>query len=146
MRVYLDTCVWCRPFDRPTPRVEREARAIREILRAADRGHLTIIGSPAIEMELGWLENVEKREAVRKLVRRAISESDPGLQARAWSAQRRLRELGVTPMDGLHLGWALSAGCDVFITTDDGVLKMGPDIETRLGLRVSGPVDFAGGL
>ncbi len=140
------TCAWCRPFDRPTPRVEREARSVREILRAADLGRLTIVGSPAIEVELGWLANAEKREAVRKLVRRSAPESDPDLQARAWSVRRRLLEFRLTPMDALHIGWASSAGRDVFITTDDGVLKMGPDVERRLGLRVSGPVEFARGL
>ncbi len=32
-RIYLDTCVWCRPFDEPSQRVTEEAEAFFRILR-----------------------------------------------------------------------------------------------------------------
>ena len=47
--------------------------------------------------------------------------------------------LGVKPKDALHLASALKAGCDWFITTDQGILKKVNFIE---GMRVGNPVDF----
>lgn len=31
-RIYLDTCVWCRPFDDPSQRVREEVEAFFKIL------------------------------------------------------------------------------------------------------------------
>ncbi|MEM3086240.1 MAG: hypothetical protein QXO51_07325 [Halobacteria archaeon] len=143
MRVYLDTCAWCRPFDRPSPRILREAQALREILQEADRGHLILVGSPVLEVELDWLGDPEKREAARNLAWKSISNAPSQVPAGIASTRRRLRDLGLTPPDALHVAWAVEARCDVFITTDDGVLKMEQKIGQETGLRVSDPVRFA---
>lgn len=45
LRIYLDTCVWCRPFDEYSPKVKREAEAFFEILRGVGEGKFDIIGS-----------------------------------------------------------------------------------------------------
>lgn len=146
MRVYLDTCVWCRPFDQPSPRIKREVQALRTLLRGADRGKVKLVGSPIIEMELEWLGNPEKREAAQKLVRKSMSEWSLRVPAEAKTVQRRLQDLGLAPMDALHIAWAAAIRCDVFITVDDGILKMDKQIELRTGLRVSDPAGFARGL
>ena len=71
MKVYLDTCVWCRLFDEPNERIEKEARAVITILKKAIKGEIEILGSTAVLAEIDLISNEEKREAVRSLVEKS---------------------------------------------------------------------------
>lgn len=52
---------------------------------------------------------------------------------------KELEVLGLKPKDALHLASAEAARCDVFLTTDDGILKK----LTQLGeMKVVNPVNF----
>ena len=50
-----------------------------------------------------------------------------------------LEKLGLRSKDCLHLACAISSGCDIFLTTDDGILKKRNDISK---IRVLNPVDY----
>ena len=52
---------------------------------------------------------------------------------------RELETLGLKPKDALHLASAEAALCDVFLTTDDGILKK----VSQFGkMKVENPVNF----
>ena len=67
-RIYLDTCVWCRPFDEPSHRVTEEAEAFFRILRMVNEEEVVL------DDEIDRIRGDEKREAVNELVHRAVSE------------------------------------------------------------------------
>jgi len=74
LRIYVDTCVWCRPFDRLSPRVREEVEALLKILKAASKKEVAIVGSIVLDDEIDRVREDEKREAVKELLSRAVSE------------------------------------------------------------------------
>ncbi|MFQ5815213.1 MAG: PIN domain-containing protein, partial [Candidatus Hydrothermarchaeaceae archaeon] len=74
-RIYLDTCVWCRPFDEPTQeRIVKEGEAFFKILRGVDEKRYEILGSVILEDEIEEIKETWKREEVTKLMTKASSE------------------------------------------------------------------------
>lgn len=57
IKIYLDTCIWCRPFDEPSERVDEEANAFIKILKSAEKGKYQIIGSPQLELEASEIKD-----------------------------------------------------------------------------------------
>ena len=58
-RIYLDTCVWCRPFDEPSQRVTEEAGAFFRILRMVNEGEVVITSSVVLDDETDRIRNAE---------------------------------------------------------------------------------------
>lgn len=121
LRVYLDTCAWCRLFDEPNERVEREANAVLKILAKADRGEVEIVGSTAILAEIDLISDEEKRQAVRDLVEKScrvvwVREEDFKL------AEEIVKFCRLDVMDALHIAVA-SRYADVFVTVDDELVR-----------------------
>ena len=52
---------------------------------------------------------------------------------------KRLVRRGVSSKDALHVACAIGAKCDVFLTTDDGLLQAASEIRD---LAVLNPADF----
>ncbi len=75
LRIYLDTNVWCRPFDEQSQiRIKEESEAFFQILHELDAGRLIIVGSVVLEDEVIRIKDKEKREVVSKLIEWSISE------------------------------------------------------------------------
>jgi hypothetical protein len=73
-RIYLDTCVWCRPFDEPSQRVTEEAEAFFRIVRLVNEEEVVITSSVVLDDEIDMIRGDEKREAVNEFVSRAVFE------------------------------------------------------------------------
>lgn len=49
MKIYFDTCVYCRPFDdQSQERIEKETEAFAKILKLAELGKVTIVSSDVL--------------------------------------------------------------------------------------------------
>ena len=72
-RIYLDTNVWCRPFDKPSERISKEVDAFFEILQETSLKRYTLTGSVVLDVEVGNIEEEEKKVAVEGLVSAFIS-------------------------------------------------------------------------
>lgn len=55
---------------------------------------------------------------------------------------RQIKEQGFSPFDALHLASAEKGGADVFLTTDDGLLRRARRGLGRLHIRVENPVSW----
>jgi hypothetical protein len=55
---------------------------------------------------------------------------------------RRIEELGFSPFDALHLASAELGGADVFLTTDDDLLRRARRSLGLLHIRVEDPVSW----
>lgn len=141
MMVYLDTCVWCRPFDRPTQRVTEEARALHGILDLADKGKIQIISSSLVLFETSFIEPIEKRESVVALIHRSSAQIAGATEAIEGVTQKLQDECGLDPMDAAHVAMAINEGIDIFLITDDGIVNKSECI-SKYGIIVKNPVDF----
>ena len=49
IRAYLDTCVWCRPFDAMSSgRILKEAESLNRLIRKVDNNEIEVIGSSVL--------------------------------------------------------------------------------------------------
>jgi len=120
--IYLDVCCLNRPFDDLTQqRIRLESEAVLLILERCQSGSLDLLGSEAIDFELGRLVDVDKRQRVLSLASLATSKIviSEAIEIRA----RQLHTYGFHPLDSLHLACAEAGNADVFLTTDDRLLR-----------------------
>jgi predicted nucleic acid-binding protein len=121
-RVYLDTCVWCRPFDEVRDgRILDEAMAFVRIVGKAERDEITVLGSDVLLFEVSLISPAEKREAVEELIARVAEITH--LTARSKEKAEEIMACGTNAMDALHIAVAAENGAKMFITTDDDILK-----------------------
>jgi predicted nucleic acid-binding protein len=128
IRIYLDVCCLCRPFDDHDQfRIRQEAEAIKEILKRCSDSW-TLIGSEMIDEEVSRIVEISRRDLVMqslKLAREYIS-IDETIKTRTYE----LRYYGIHAVDAIHIACAEKADA-IFITADDQVLnvtRMTPDI------------------
>lgn len=67
-RIYLDTCVWCRPFDAlDHGRIRDEFRAVVRVLDAARKGRIVIVKSEVLFYEISNI-GAGERNTIEKMV------------------------------------------------------------------------------
>lgn len=137
-KIYLDTCCLNRPFDVQTQiRVRREAEAVEVILEYFDIGYWQWIISSVNTDEIDRITEPMKYAKVKTLLSSAhqivwVSEAEI-------ARGEQLEALGFERLDALHLACAESGNADIFLTTDDSLLKIAQRANTRLRVRVEYP-------
>ena len=120
IRIYLDVCCLCRPFDDQTVhRVRMETEAITEILKHC-MTDWELVGSEAIESEIFEISDEERRERVESVL--PFTRSRIVIDEEIEAIARGYHRFGLSPFDALHLACAGSAGA-IFLTTDDSLIK-----------------------
>jgi hypothetical protein len=138
-RVYLDVCCLNRPFDDQTrARIRLEAEAVLIILAQCETGDWEWVGSEVVDLEISRTPDPERRRRVQLLAshtHRSVvvgkSEIERAKQLETW---------GIAAFDALHLACAESGTVDVFLTTDDKLLRRSAAHAQRLRVRVANPV------
>lgn len=138
-KIYLDVCCLNRPFDDQTQaRIRLEAEAVLMILAQCETGDWEWISSEVIELEINQTPDQERRRRVRLLALHAHrsvvvgkSEVERAQQFEAW---------GISAFDALHLACAESGGAEVFLTTDDKLLRKSAAYAKQLRVRVENPL------
>jgi len=139
-RIYLDTNVWCRPFDKPSERISKEVEAFFVILEEASSKRYTLIGSVVLDVEVGNIEKEEKKVAVEGLI--SLFTSQKVLEV-SESEQREIRKsVGLKVPDASHIACAIRGESEYFISCDDEMLRKGKEIEERYGIKVCNPIEF----
>ena len=139
MRIYMDVCCLNRPFDDLSQdRVYLEAEAVLSIISHCEKGRWNLLASGIIEYELSKISDAARLEQVEALYAAAherIALTTP-MEALAVSFQAS----GLKPIDSLHLALAETINADVFLTTDDRLLR----VANKLGLKikVTNPVSW----
>jgi len=123
MKVYLDTCIYNRPFDDQTqPRIWLETMAFTMILQMTESQQVDLVTSSVLGFENSNNPFPERREWVDgclKLSKRKVI-LDTLMRQRASELQE---QQGVKSIDALHLASAESRQVDFFLTCDDSVIK-----------------------
>lgn len=137
--IYADVCCLNRPFDdQRQTRIRLEAEAVLLILSRCEGRAWQLLGSEAIDLEISQIPDPERREKV--LVLAALATSHVTVSA---GVERRAAELeahGFKAYDALHLACAEEGRAEIFLTTDDRLLKRASRSARLIKVRVANPI------
>jgi predicted nucleic acid-binding protein len=141
MRIYFDACCVNRlTDDHSQDRVRREAEAIEELIGFSASESNSWVGSVVLEAEISRNPDSDRREDAQALL--AFIKQVVKLSDRIVSRARDLQGAGFSEFDALHLACAEEAQVDIFLTTDDRLIRMANREPDKLAIRVLNPVSF----
>jgi predicted nucleic acid-binding protein len=141
MKIYLDVCCLNRPFDDITQdRVRLESEAVLTILGHAQTENWILISSEVVDIEISKIPDDERKQKVSFLssTLKSYVTVDEDIERRAME----LAELNFKPFDAFHIACAEKGGADVFLTTDDDLLKKALQKKEVLKVRLENPLKW----
>jgi len=139
VKIYLDVCCLCRPFDNHhETRIRLETEAILTILKRCSLDW-ELITSTAVLYEVGLIGDPVKRSHVIRLAHRAREtvRADEALLSRA----EAIEHYGIMGMDAIHIACAEKAGA-IFLTTDDELIRIMKKHTQDISIRVDNPLHW----
>lgn len=141
MRVYLDTCCLSRLLDISVEdRVFAEARAVQQVVEQVASAAWTWTGSEVLVDEIMARQDSQGRGFL--IARLMLVTTWVFLDDATAARGEALANRGFGSFDALHLACAEAASADVFLTTDDRLLKRANRLSTHLRTRVLNPLDL----
>lgn len=138
-KIYLDVCCLNRPFDDQTQtRIRLEAQAVLAILDRIGKGTSDWITSEVVDIEIDQSPHRERVRRLRQLLPAASRTTTVGADEE--QRARELEALGFHAFDALHVACAETAQVDVFLTTDDRLLRLAARQKDSLHVRVENPL------
>lgn len=139
MKVYLDNCSYNRPFDDQSQiRIHLETQAKLYIQQLITDGKLLLACSYVSRYENGNSSHARNRTTIEKFFQNAVSFVDIDKADIIEIRANEIMKYGVKAKDALHISCAIEAGCDCFITTDDGILRK----YKNGNIKVCSPIEF----
>ncbi|MEW6273815.1 MAG: PIN domain-containing protein [Bacillota bacterium] len=139
MLIYLDVCCLNRPFDDQFQgRIRLESEAVLTILNGGEKEKWRLLNSEAIEFEISAIPEEERKKKVAALT--AIAQEKTKMDEKIKLRARELEKIGIKAYDALHLACAEYGGAEVFLTTDDKLLRKAKRNRNKLKIRVENPV------
>jgi len=138
MKIYLDNCCFNRPYDdqeQMKVRLETEAKLeIQKLIKAK-------------EVSLAWsfmldFENEQNMDGDQKKEIFGWQEyADVYFLATNQTEKiaRKFQNIGISEKDAVHIACAIETDCQLFITTDKGILKKKTMITD---IKIINPIDF----
>jgi len=126
--------------DQSQARIRQEAEAVEAILGLVREGKATWVSSTVVEIEINRNPDADRRHEVAAL----LAFAEEVVVPRSRSAERAafLQKLGFDPFDALHLACAEQGQADVFLTTDDDLIRRAGRCSKELRTRVGNPVSW----
>ncbi len=137
-KIYLDVCCLNRTLDNLEQfRIRIEAEAVTEIIQNCEDGKWILMNSDIIEFEVSQHSDSFKQEQVKSILNVAniYVQSTENIELRA----EKLIKLGFKFHDALHLAFAESGDADIFLTTDDRLLRKARQSQNLLSVEVENP-------
>jgi predicted nucleic acid-binding protein len=138
--IYLDVCCLNRPFDDQTqPRIKLEAEAILEIIAYCQSGRWQLVNSTVLESEIGQISNQTKKEQVERYL--SLAKYRIVVTPEIIKKAKELTTFNFKNFDALHLACAEN-NTDIFLTTDDRLLKKVLSYQDKINVRVDNPITW----
>lgn len=140
MRLYLDMCVYNRPFDdQGQPRIMLETRIFIMLLSMTFEGRFDLINSFALEYENSKNPNIENMLKISNLLEYSTDyiSCDEGILNRSLEFEK----YGLLGMDAVHIACAEKAKAEFFVTCDDNLIKKLERID-KIGIVYYNVIDF----
>lgn len=139
MRIYLDVCCLNRPFDdHAQDRVRLESEAVLTILSRGQTERWMLLGSEVVDIEISKIPDDDRRQKVSVLS--SMLQSFIVIDEETETRVEELEALSFEPFDALHIACAEKGRADVFLTTDDDLLRKALRNKKVLKVRVENPV------
>jgi hypothetical protein len=123
MKLYLDLCVYNRPFDyQGQERVTLETEAFIYLIEQIEKGRYDLACSEALVYENSKNPDNLRKEQISSyfdLAKDFITLKEPDFER-----ARVLRTIGFLDMDALHIASAEKGRIDFFITCDDSIVNL----------------------
>ena len=139
LRIYLDNCCYCRPYDgQEQEKVRRETEAKLFIQSLATLGAVKLVTSFVLKEEVIADSDDDKVEAVMRF----ITINSPIYVGAEYQAELApmvadIMKTGIKDKDAVHIDCAVFAKCDYFISTDKRLLKYTSD-----KIKLLNPIEF----
>ena len=139
-RIYLDSCCICRPSDDQTQnRIQRETAAVLHIIAHFQSGEWHWVNSGILRNEINQISDFKKYSFVKTLLN-SIPQTDYVSVGKTETLRgKQFETLGFKEHDALHLACAESGNVDIFLTTDDSVIKKAKQFCSILRVPVENP-------
>ena len=138
MRVYLDNCMFNRPFDNQAQiRIRLESEAKLYIQNKIKSKVIELVWSYILEIENLQNPHDERRVAIQKW--KALSTIKIIENSEVLTHANQLLKFGIKPKDALHVASAVEGKADYFLTTDDQLLS---GIKKSNMIEILNPVDY----
>jgi predicted nucleic acid-binding protein len=137
-KIYLDVCCLNRTLDDLEQfRIRLEAEAVTKIIQNCEDGKWILINSDIIEFEVSQHSDLFKLEQVNSILNVAniYIQSTEDIELRA----EELMKLSFKYHDALHLAFAEAGDADVFLTTDDRLLRKAKQSQNIFRIKVENP-------
>lgn len=141
MRIYLDVCCLNRPFDdQQQPRIRLESEAVLLILRYCEQGVFEWLTSDIVDLEIEQTEDSIRKGRLQFIM--SYSSLKIVVKDSVRKRAEYLENLGVKGWDAYHLASAEHGKADVYLTTDDKLLKKANHYKQELHVRVANPLEW----
>lgn len=143
MKIYLDNCVYNRPFDyQGQERVALETGAFIYILEKVEKGFYTVVISEASVYENN--KSLDEQRNIRvtsyfQLAKEFVISDGSDIER-----VRFLKGLGFSDIDALHIVLAEKSKADYFITCDDGIINLYKKHRELIKIKIIGLIEFIG--
>ncbi|MEC4817068.1 MAG: PIN domain-containing protein [Scytonema sp. PMC 1069.18] len=137
-KIYLDVCCLNRTLDDLEQfRIRLEAEAVTEIVQNCEDGKWILMNSDIIEFEISQHSDSFKLGQVNSILNVATIyiQSTEDIELRA----EELMRLSFKYHDALHLAFAEAGDADVFLTTDDRLLRKAKQYQNIFRIKVENP-------
>ncbi len=142
MRIYFDVCCLNRPFDdQSQDRVRLEAEAILLIMARSISSEWSWVSSKVVDAEVRQTPNQVRRQRLLLLLEQ-VDESITISSDVYASRVSELVQLGFKPFDAAHLAVAEQRAVNVFLTTDDRLLRRATRFAKQLSVVVANPLNW----
>lgn len=140
-RIYLDACCLNRPFDdQNQPRIALETQAILTILSQCESGLWKLITSAALDEELDQTPDLERLKNVKTIL--AIAKIKVITSQFIEGRSTELQKLGFSGYDATHIASAERSQADIFLTTDDRLIKKAQNNTQLIHVEIDNPVQW----
>ena len=141
MKIYFDVCCLCRPFDdQNIDRNHMEAQALSRIKAHILNGEWIWISSEVVDFEINQISDNDLLEAVS--CEAAQSDEYVFNDQNNIQRARTIKDYGFDPFDALHLASAEKGKADIFLTTDDRLIRLADRVKGKLDVRVANPLEW----
>ena len=135
----MDLCCLNRPFDDLSQdRVYLEAEAILSIISRCEEGKWVLVSSGAIDFELLKLPDIDRLEQIQTLY--SVASERIKLTEQTEKRAAFFQQNGLKPFDSLHLALAEADEVNVFLTTDDRLLRTAKRLDLKI--NIANPVSW----
>jgi len=117
-----------------------EAEAVKAIVLRIGRGQWKGVKSPIVDFEIGQMPDPDRLIEVGLMVSEMRETIVPTEVER--NRALTLERMGFESFDAAHLACAEKAKVDVFLTTDDSLLRMAVRLGDKLRVKVENPLKW----